>query len=388
MHSGGEFYHTQFDSWEFVRGQERDVWRPVVDLEIPPHMGKSQRGYWANRQFAKLEEEEDYPTPQCFMRAIEFLETNHRADNWHLHLECFDPHEPFTCPREYRDLYDDTWDGKHFEWPEYGPVQEAPEAVEHIRKSYAGTLTMADVWLGRFIDKLDELDIWDDTVVVLTTDHGHLLGEHGYWAKNTMFDYEELVHIPLIICVPGGEHRRVPALTSTIDLMPTFMDLHDGELPAAVHGRSLCHLIQGDDTHHDAVLYGYFGKDISLTDGRYNYCRQPLPNSFAYNHTAVISTTPDPGRVGNPLHGREELARAESGVFLRHAHGIPHLRLKTPSHRHLDAADFNPIYDLDADPQQQRPICDADLEGRLSGLMRELLQRFDAPECQYPRVGL
>ena len=373
FHSGGEFYHVQFDTWEFMRGQERDVWRPVVDLEPPPHLGKSQRGYWANRAFADSERDEDYPTPQCFMRAIEFLEHNHGADNWHLHLECFDPHEPFSCPRRYRDLYDDTWDGAHFDWPVYAPVTEGPEAVEHIRKSYAGTLTMADLWLGKFLDEMDELNLWDDTVVVLTTDHGHLLGEHGYWAKNYMFDYEELVHIPLMVSAPGVGHRRVPALTSTIDLMPTFMELHGGELPPAVHGRSLCHLLHGGDSHHDAVLYGYFGKDINMTDGHYTYCRQPLPDSFACNHAAVLSTFPDPGRMGNPLHERDDLATAEYGVFLKHAYDIPHVRLKQPSHRHHNAPDFNPIYDIIADPQQQNPLRDDELEGQLAGKLTELL---------------
>ena len=389
FHSGGEFYHVQFDSWEFVRGQERDVWRPLVDLPPPPpHLGKSQRGYWANRAFADTENDEDYPTPQCFARAIEFLDANHGADNWHLHLECFDPHEPFACPAKYRELYGDTWDGEHFDWPEYAPVTESPEAVEHIRKSYAGTLTMADAWLGRFLDRMDELDMWEDTAVVLSTDHGHLLGEHGYWAKNYMIDYEELVHIPLIVCAPGIGHRRVPALTSALDLMPTFMELHRGELPPNVQGRSLCHLLQGGGSHHDAVLFGYFGKDINLTDGRYSYCRQPLPGSFAYNHAAVLCTSPDPGRMGTPLHGREELAGTEHGLFLPHTCGIPHLRLKQPSHRHHNAPDFNPIYDLEADPQQESPVRDGRLEEELAGKMRELLQRYGAPESEFRRVGI
>ena len=166
------------------------------------------------------------PTPQCFQQAIEFLDRNHSTDNWHLHVECFDPHEPFACPKKYRDLYGDDWNGGyHFDWPDYAAVSEDQAAVEHIRKSYAGTLTMADVWLGKFLDKMDELNLWEDTVLVFSTDHGHLLGEHGYWAKNYMFDYKELVHIPLIVCAPDTPARLVPALTSTLDLMPTLMEL-------------------------------------------------------------------------------------------------------------------------------------------------------------------
>ena len=382
FHSGGECYHTRFDSWEFMRGQESDVWYPLVDPPEPPeHRGRNSRPYWVNREFADAEIDEDYPTPQCFIRGIEFLENNHEADNWHLHVEVFDPHEPFACPSRYREIYEDRWDAYHFDWPNYAPVEEDPASVEHIRKCYAGALTMADYWLGQFLDKMDELDMWKDTTVVLTTDHGHLLGEHGYWAKNYMFDYQELVHIPLVVCAPGVEHRRVPALTSAIDLMPTLVELYDAEPPPHVHGRSLCHLFDSGDKHHDAVLYGYFGKDINMIDGRYTYCRQPLSDSYLYHHTAVPCNFSD-------FHKRDALVSAECGVFLKQTYDIPHFRLKVKSHPHHDAPDFNPIYDIAADPQQQDPIRDDELEARLATRLKDLLQRYDAPECQYARVGL
>ena len=93
----------------------------------------------------------------------------HSADNWHLHIECFDPHEPFISPKKYRDMYNDTYDGFHFDWPNYAPV-EADEDVDHIRKRYAATLTMADHWLGQFLDKMDAYNLWENTVVIFSTD--------------------------------------------------------------------------------------------------------------------------------------------------------------------------------------------------------------------------
>ena len=381
--AGGEGYHTCFDTWEFPRGQCWDPWHALVrDPERPVYRGRNRRTYWANREFLDTEKDEEYTPPQCFIRAMEFLDHNHEADNWHLHLEVFDPHEPFACPQRYLDQYDDTWDDRyHFDWPEYEPVSEEPEAVEHIRKRYAGTLSMADHWLGKLLDRMDALDLWRDTAVVFTTDHGHLLGEHGYWAKNYMFDYQELVHIPLIVCQPGVRGGRVDALPSAIDLMPTFLGLHGAESTDHVHGKPVCALLAGPVEHHDAVLYGYFGKDINLTDGRYTYCRQALPNSFLYNHTAMPS-----GSQG--VIDRKVLAQSEFGIFLQHTAGVPHLRIRSPSHWHHDAPDFNPIFDLVADPQQQQPIRDPELEHRLEDRMKELLARFDAPACQYTRVGL
>jgi arylsulfatase A-like enzyme len=329
-----------------------------------------------------LEREEDYPTPQCFRQALEFLERNGREENWHLHLECFDPHEPFLCPSKYRRLYGDTWDGRyHFDWPNYQKVEEEPEAVEHIRKCYAGTLSMADAWLGKLLDNMDQMDLWKDTALILTTDHGHLLGEHGYWAKNYMFDYRELVHIPLVVCAPGLDlaGRRVKALTTTMDLMPTLLELHGAKPPEFVHGRSLAPLFHREAPHHDAVLYGYFGKDINLTDGRYTYCRQPLPSSTAYHYTAVPL---------NHWRRRELLRKAEPGHFLPHTHGLPVYRIPTPAHFHHDHPDFNPIYDLEHDPRQERPIRDAALEARLAARMKSVLERLRAPASEYARVGL
>ncbi|TVQ29610.1 MAG: hypothetical protein EA382_00025, partial [Spirochaetaceae bacterium] len=230
FHAGGEGYHTLFDSWEFERGQEGDVWRPVVDAPpIPETRGKgAARGaYWRNRSMMDPQDDLSYPTPRCFERAIEFVDLNADAENWHLHLEVFDPHEPFDCPDRYRELYDDDWDRYLYSWPDYAPLDpklDDAEAVAHIRKSYAGTLSMADHWLGKLLDRFDELGLWEDTQVILTTDHGHLLGEHGYWAKNYMFDYNELAHIPLMIARPGVAPGRCAALTQTIDLMPTLLD--------------------------------------------------------------------------------------------------------------------------------------------------------------------
>jgi arylsulfatase A-like enzyme len=383
FHAGGECYHNQFSSWEFLRGQESDVWRPLVDqTKTPPFIGKNTRPYWANRYFMNTENDEDYSTPQCFMRAIDFLEHNGHSDQWHLHLECFDPHEPFACPKKYRDEFNDTWDEKelHFDWPDYAPVEENEDAIKHIRACYAGTLRMADFWLGKLLDKIDKLNLWQDTVIVLSTDHGHLLGEHGYWAKNYMFDFKELVHIPLVICSPAGSPRRSSALTSTLDLMPTFMELHHAETTEYVHGKSLCPLLEKEDRHHDALLYGYFGKDVNLTDGHYTYCRQPEKFSTVHHHTAM------PVNFAGS-ESRKNLTNADMGPFLKSANGIPHYRFSVPSKRHHNAPDYNPIYDITIDPDQAHPLQDKTLENKLAKQMYNLLQRYDAPECQYNRLG-
>ena len=108
---GGCDYHTRYSSWEIVRGQEGDHWKGrLQDPAIPEAVTVPQKqqgggiasGWrydWINRSY--IREEADFPQTQCFDRGCEFLEANHDQDNWLLHLETFDPHEPFYVPRKY-----------------------------------------------------------------------------------------------------------------------------------------------------------------------------------------------------------------------------------------------------------------------------------------------
>lgn len=382
----GMGYHTPFNTWEFVRGQEGDHWHPrVKDPAVPPYRGKNRRQDWINRRQMDLERDEDYPTPQCFQRGIDFLEHNHDADNWFLQLEVFDPHEPFLTPSKYREIYEDTWDRDYlFDWPPYArvdPEKDGPEAVQHIRRQYAATLTRADHWLGRFLEAMDRHEMWDDTTVILTTDHGHLLGEHGYWAKNYMFDYLELTRIPLIVAGPGTEAgARREALTSTIDLMPTVLDLHGGKPSDRAHGRNIRPLLAADGPGHDSVLYGYFAKDINWTDGRHTYCRQPLPDTACDHHTAMAT------HAIIPAH-HDLWANAECDHFLPDCF-MPVYRVSVPCRPAVDAPDFNPIHDIQADPAQESPIRDEALEAELAGKLMQKLTGLNAPPCQFERAGL
>ncbi len=391
FHSGGEAYHTLFDSWEFERGQESDQWHPLV---IPPELPEtfrnnsqkeisSRRAYWTNRFFRDPENDLDYPTPRCFQRAVEFLENNNAADNWHLHLEVFDPHEPFDCPEKYSAIYDDEWCRGIYNWPPYEKLNQKyddPQAVSHIRKQYAGSITMADHWLGKLLDKMDEFDMWKDTTLILTTDHGHLLGEHGYWAKNYMFDYNELSHIPLFVHHPGTVPREIEAITATMDIMPTLMDLHGASLPGHVHGKSFSHLFVQDGTHHDAILFGYFGKNVNLRAGEYTYCRQPAPDTNVYLHTAMP-------RGFHDFIPRDTLAAAEYGVFLDTAYNIPHLRIPTKSYI-AESQVKNPLYNIVEDPGQKTPVKEPVLEKKLSAVLKDKLKEFDAPFSQFERLEL
>ncbi len=386
FHVGGDGYHDQFDSWEFERGQEGDKWRPIVNTPEAPEgargKGVKRPEYWRNRALMDPEDDLSYPTPRCFNRAIEFLDLNKDADDWHLHLEVFDPHEPFDSPQKYRDMYDDSWDRYFYNWPAYDrldPQLDDEEAVKHIRTRYAASLTMADHWLGKLLDKLDEQGRWEDTTVILTTDHGHLLGEHGYWAKNYTYVFEDLAHIPMMIAGKGCEPGRRNALTATIDHVPTIAELHGVAAWPEVHGMSFARLLEADGQHHDWVLYGYFSKDVNMTNGRLTYTRQPTPGSITHLHT---------GDLRNNGGTQDEKPQAEAGVFLADTHGIPHFRMEVPSSPHRDAPEGDILFDLEADPNQERRIEDPGELKELAETLAGELKKYQAPECQFERLRL
>jgi arylsulfatase A-like enzyme len=102
---GGAGYHNQYASAEFVRGQERDLWKAMVQPPVDrfretyhPMLSAVERRFpnMVNREY--IQDEADFPVVRCTELACEFLETNRNADNWFLQLELFDPHEPFVCP--------------------------------------------------------------------------------------------------------------------------------------------------------------------------------------------------------------------------------------------------------------------------------------------------
>ena len=383
----GDRYQNIFDSWEYMRGQPWDPWHGVVHPKQQPagarnySYSKYQHQHLANLEYRDTEKDESYSSVQCLQAACNFVERNHRADNWHLHLELFDPHEPFDCPQAYLDELGDTWAGPPYTCPEYAPVnpeEDTTAIVEHFQKAYAATLTMADRWLGQLFDRMDRFDMWKDTAVILTTDHGYLLGEHGYWAKNYMMCYEELTHLPLIIRHPDAIPGRRKALTGAIDIMPTILDFFSlSDTPEFVTGKSIVPLLREDGDHHNGVLFGYFGREVNMTDGRYTYHRMPTPESKCDYHFTDYH-----------LAGPEVVKNAEIGRHLKTCQGIPHFRLAVESTLPDGYDGSGVIFDLKNDPFQETPITDKNLEDRLAAKLKVLLREADAPARQYKRLAL
>lgn len=403
---GGSSYHNRYNSWEFIRGQEWDKWKAMV----APPLERYRRDYHA-MQFSEtrtdgriqhiinreaMRDEADYCTPRSYDAAFEFLDRNREADNWFLHIELFDPHEPFHAPERFRKLFPSGYEGPIMDWPRYRKVEETPGEIDEIRTNYAALLAMCDEYFGRLLDYMDHHAMWDDTVLVMTTDHGILLGEHEWWIKCVMPFYEEVAHIPMVIYHPqfadrAGERRA--ALTQTIDLMPTFLDWFGIEVPDHVEGASLTATLASDAKVREAAIFGMFGAATNIVDGRYAYFRYPddMTAHELYEYTLM------PMRQ-KALFEKSDLRDATLTDTFRFTDGVPVLKL--PARR--NAADQpcghagqgfyreteTVLYDLEQDPGQQTPIDDPAVVARLEGHMLDILTRNEAPPEAFTRLGL
>ncbi|MEZ4710999.1 MAG: sulfatase [Caldilineaceae bacterium] len=393
---GGAGYHERYNSWEFLRGQEGDAWigrvadpdAPETLTKLPPGMpswvSNLRRQDWVNRAY--ITDESMMPQAQTFARGLEFIEANHQQDNWFLQLETFDPHEPFFTPQKYKDLYPHAYDGPHFDWPPYARVQETPEQVDHMRYEYAALLSMCDAYLGKVLDLMDELNLWEDTMLIVNTDHGFLLGEHDWWAKMVQPLYQEVAHTPLFIWDPRCRRQgeRCDALVQTIDLAPTLLEFFGVARPADMQGVPLRDAIAHNAPTREAALFGGHGCHVNVTDGRYVYMRAPAreENTPLYEYTLM------PTHMRAPFAPAEfqETELVEPFSFMKDCRVM-----KIPARGWAGRSYFQfgtLLYDVTADPRQEQPLNDPLVEQRMIEHLVRLMRANEAPVEQYERLGL
>ena len=394
---GGATYHSRFSSWEMIRGQEGDPWKGQIKFpEIPEDAKAPQRLFlpsrekladiwrqeWVNRQ--EFKEEKDYPQSRTFKAGLDFIEKNHDEDSWFLQIESFDPHEPYVVPEEYDALYGDHIKKKNLDWPDYHPVIENDEDVENLKYKYAALLSKCDRSLGNVLDLMDKYNMWEDTMLIVCTDHGFLLGEHGWWAKNMMPAYNELVNTPLFIWDPRtkkmGETRE--SLVQLIDMAPTVLDFFNLDIPKDMQGFPLREAIENDKKVREACIFGWHGNQINCTDGRYVYMRGEAKNTNSPLYEYTLMPTHIKSRFS--IDEMKDFEIAEPFSFTK---GLRTMKIEVKNfNQHYRFGTM--LYDTETDPYQERPISDPKIEARMANLMIKLMKESDAPVEQYERIGL
>lgn len=278
---GSGNYHMGYSGFEFIRGIESDNWlTDPVTVSYPAEryrLSKNERHY---RNLAILRQGQDEPAEDTFFAyrtfsaASDWLERNHSREGFYLHIDSFPPHEPWDPPERLVKMFDK----RGYDVPEYFPTAAydliensgyTEDQVRHVQALYAASVVYVDECLGMLLDVLDQHDLWDNTLVIFTTDHGTYNGSRGRTGKGQTHLFRPISHIPFVIAHPTlGKGERREQLVQLIDLYPTTLSALELPIPDDLHGIDLLPVLASRNAKtRDFAVCGRFGGSMSITDG-------------------------------------------------------------------------------------------------------------------------
>jgi arylsulfatase A-like enzyme len=275
-------FEAGFDHFEIIPGQNADLNPEGRGRALPAPARKLRTPIEHLRRILRNEalwhSEEDRYVAQTMRAGAAWLESQYRSRApVFLMVDTFDPHEPWNPPRHYVDLYDPDYVGDELFEPAYEPAGYASAAeIRHMRCLYAAEVTLVDRWIGYLLDTLERLRMAEDTLVILTSDHGFYHGEHGLIGKVELTRsgvicrryplYGTIARATLIMRGPGiRAGKAVASLCQPPDIMPTILELarpqrgraRGAQVPATVQGRSLMPLIVGKEGDTGVAVTSY-----------------------------------------------------------------------------------------------------------------------------------
>jgi arylsulfatase A-like enzyme len=328
-------FQRGFDVFEFIRGQTTDPYRPK-GMARPEMLQKALlkdtspgelegsivyfQTYFANT--SGRETEEDWFAPQVFNRASEFLEAAKEGQPFFLTVDCYDPHPPWDPPEEYVSLYDEGYEGQEPFTPISGPSDYLTERqLQRMKARYAAEVTMMDRWLGRFLDRMDEFNLFENTMLLVISDHGVGLGEHGIVGKLPNSLWPEITDIMFFARHPesAGAGKTSDYYASTHDVAPTILGYLGIEPPEPMDGADLSVILDGEEPE----------ERTHFTLGYHNYvwARDETHVFFSRNDGAnakLFNLQEDPEMRNNiALQNQDTLNRMYNGYVLKDAGGSP-----------------------------------------------------------------
>jgi arylsulfatase A-like enzyme len=273
-------FHRGFDAAFRHRGQEGDKHLLHLNDQIEKVMPYEKtrldnwfRGHplvdqhrWINRYFRY---EAETFAARTAATAIRWLEENWKASPFFLWVDFFDPHEPWDPPEYLVRRYDPEYGGVPMIHPNYGHSTDyTPEELENLWAHYAAESELVDRYIGRILQKIDDLQLWEETIVVVTSDHGTSIGEHERTGKSNINRrdgrfwplYPEISHVPFLIGggdIEGG--KTLDLIAQPIDILPTLCDLTEVQVKPiqSFHGRSFAKaLLNGEPSHRKYAVSG------------------------------------------------------------------------------------------------------------------------------------
>ncbi len=229
-----------FCSYDFVRGQESDNWRGGTFAMIEDQLKRHVREPVQPRQHATLQQylhnmrgrqhEDDYLCARVFLSACRWLDECSHNRPFFLWVDSFDPHEPWDPPAPYADHYAPGYSGRDFIFPgaAWQGQKPAQDEIERIKALYLGEVTFVDKWVGALFQKLDALRLWDDTIVMVLSDHGTELMDRDQFGKGARALHPYNTRIVWYVRHPNGPRaHEVNAYVQSHDVMPTALALLD-----------------------------------------------------------------------------------------------------------------------------------------------------------------
>jgi arylsulfatase A-like enzyme len=321
--------------WALEKGADPET---LIQLPDPKSPAKRRSPEWW-QIYEPVVPEEFYSTTFVAERTIAFLEEASRGDApWMLQCSFPDPHHPFTPPGRFFDAY------RAEDMPVSGsfddPLDDAPEhlrifkrlkpsanvvqmfgptrsQLQHAMAAEYGMIEMIDAGVGRVLGALERLGLEDDTVVVFTSDHGEMFGDHGLMLKGTMH-YRGCLQVPLVVARPGHAGTRTRSLASSLDLAQTILELAGVAAFDGMQGVSLAPILDDpaasvrdhvyvEEDFPPAEIFPIFPhkvRSLIVDEGRIT--------RYSTGETEVFDWAADPDETVNLASARRDPARCEA----------------------------------------------------------------------------
>ncbi|MEM1607175.1 MAG: sulfatase [Candidatus Bathyarchaeia archaeon] len=325
-------FHRGFHCFRWVRGQEYDAYvssppkrrvENYVNENYPEHWRKLVAKFLANTD--EFKSEEDYFPAKVFSEATKWLRDNRVYEHIFLWVDCFDPHEPWDPPPRFDVYTDPAYNAPRLILPMGGYAEKwaTKEQIDYIRGLYAGEAAFVDHCFGVFLETLKDLGYYEDSIIIVTADHGHPLADHGKFLKGPDRMYSELLKVPFMMHVPGFKHRDVHALIQFPDVLPTALEILGLKSEArCMQGWSFLEVVEGlREEHRSHIIAGYHeAADRCVRNREWSYVKRPegQPDELYY-------LVEDPKERNNLIDCRIDVAKSLSSYY-----GLYFHRMETP----------------------------------------------------------
>ena len=252
--------------------------------------------------------------------AIKFIE-EYKNEPFYLQVGFTAPHGPWVNnhPKEYTDLYKDcTFETCKMEGLHPDAIYLTKEVLQDERANqigYYAAVTAMDANIGKIIDKLEELNLRENTLIIFTSDNGFSCGQHGFWGKgNGTFPinlFDTSLKVPFIASQPGRikENTKIDSLISAYDFMPTLLDYLDIEYENKyLPGKSFSLLLKGkkEEINNEVVILDEYGPNRCIRTHEYKYIKR-----YPYGPDEFYDLIKDPKELHNEIINSEYKTRIE-----------------------------------------------------------------------------